>query len=85
MIASGRGGPIEFTSEFFIVNVSADQHVRIEFFDNSGLPLNLDLEDLGERNLLEFRLGSGEVFSTSTTGLEKFKIGYVRVTEYLSL
>jgi beta-glucanase (GH16 family) len=79
-IATGESENLRYKTGVYFVNVGLDAQVHLEFLNNDGLPLELDLQPLGRAAAFDFPIAGGAVVWGETSGTEPLQVGYAQFT-----
>lgn len=73
------GGGFRFNTSIVLVNTGDETDVRVEFLDDDGAPLPMEMDPWGEGATFDLTLRPGEATLAVSAG-EEFRIGYGRLT-----
>ncbi len=79
-IVAGQGGAIEFDTGLYFANTGDDADVQVEFFDDSGSPLPVEVNGRGIDSSFDVHLSSGQSITLQTVPGDALAIGYAKVT-----
>lgn len=77
-IANGKAGNFEFRTSLFFVNTGEDSSVLLEFRDDSGNPMEIDLQPLGQGASFELSLPAGNAVVAETRDVGRLQVGYAQ-------
>jgi len=79
-IGDGTYGQFRLKTSVFLVNTGEDAQAQIDFLDQAGQPLEVELTPLGKASSFSIPLAAGNTVVAESPGTGELKIGYARLT-----
>jgi hypothetical protein len=78
-VASGCSGDTCLRTQFSLMNPGPDAWIRLELYDPSGQPIEIELSGLGKKSRFDVYMRSGEARSFETPGAGPLVVAFARL------
>ncbi len=79
-VGDGEAGTTRIQTNFVFTNTGEDTSIQLEFFDQSGKPMAVNLKERGVSSFFSFAIQRGTPLILETAGIGALSVGYARVS-----